>query len=519
MNSPLTAQQKLDLVLAAEKERQENGLPADPELVVQRAKWHEKLADYEAALEACDQAEKLIGGSAHHAVGKLGALRGHVYIHTGRYKDAAAELDRTESLLDSHGFPASPEVSMFRGYLLICIGNFNESMSAISRAEELFLEQGQPISPTLVKFRGIVLTYTGKHSEALECFHEVDRLSLKQGLPLSPAVPNNMATALMQLGRYDEALPLLEESEHRHTLQGIAVHPLLKSNMAHLSLLLGRAEDAMVYLDEGELLAKEQQRPNHPLHMVNRGRALCALGRTEEGLENFAESERQYKSLDISLDWQLPFYCAIALYEAGCKDDAISEIYRTILLCGEQNIKPPAFVLETLQDWMAPDPKALVKAQHASQPQAAQPVPDNEKKHDVFICYRRDPGHPYSMLLQAHMEMKHKSVFRDQDGLQSGRFEDGLREAIRYSRHMVVLLTPEFFARCCSDEKDVVRQELATALHCGTHIIPVMMEGFRWPQPGDLPEDIQSITGINAMSYSTEFFTAFIDKLLMWMGE
>ena len=41
---------------------------------------------------------------------------------------------------------------------------------------------------------------------------------------------------------------------------------------------------------------------------------------------------------------------------------------------------------------------------------------------------------------------------------------EDLKEAIRYSRHMLVLLTPDFLERCSSDPDDVVRQELATAL-------------------------------------------------------
>ena len=36
-------------------------------------------------------------------------------------------------------------------------------------------------------------------------------------------------------------------------------------------------------------------------------------------------------------------------------------------------------------------------------------------------------------------------------------------------------------------------------------------------QVNQLPEDIRGVTGINSMSWSTEFFTAFIDKLLKWM--
>ena len=121
------------------------------------------------------------------------------------------------------------------------------------------------------------------------------------------------------------------------------------------------------------------------------------------------------------------------------------------------------------------------------------------------------------MLLKLHLDLKGRSVFRDQDDLRAGHFEEDLVEAIRYSRFVLVLLTKDFFERCISDEADVARKELATALSSGTPIIPVMMEGFSWPSPAELPEDIRALTGVNAMSWSDEFFSAFIDKLLSWM--
>ena len=282
---------------------------------------------------------------------------------------------------------------------------------------------------------------------------------------------------------------------------------------------LGRYEDALAAYDESERLSREHGMPVFPGIMSDRASVYGKLGRYEDALDAYTASEQMITEQGIAEDWELYFNRAITMYEAGQRERAIDEAYRSILLCGKLGIQQPAFVKETLRDWMSPKPEKLVEEQLASQPQAIKPVPDNEKKHDVFICYRRDPGLSNSMLLQAHMDMKRKSVFRDQDGLASGRFEDGLREAIRYSRHMVILLTPDFLSRCCSDEDDVVRQEIATALHCGTHIIPVMMEGFEWPKPAELSEDIRAVTGINAMSWSTEFFTAFIDKLIKWMGD
>ena len=519
MNAPLTAQQELDKVLAAEQERRENGQAPDLLLAVQRAKWLEKLAQYEAALDACDEADELIGGSAHAAIGELGALRGQVYVFIGRYTDALEELDRTEALLDRHGLPLSPELSLARANVLFRMGLHSEFLLAISRTEDLLREQGLPGSPEFFSARAQAYSALGRLDEALECYQEADRISLEQGSLLLHKVPNNMALLFMELGKYDDALSMFLEAEQRVKAQGIAVNPMLKSNLAHLYLSTGRPADAIAYLDEAEQLMREQHRPIHPILILNRGRALCALGQTDAGLEQFAESERQYKALDITLDWQLPLFRALALHGSGRMNEAIEEIYSTILQFGELKKKPPAFILETLQDWMSPKPELLVAQQIASQPEAAQPVPDNEKRHDVFICYRRDPGHTHSMLLQAHMEMNGKSVFRDQDGLSSGRFEDALLEAIRHSRHMVILLTPGFFDRCCSDDTDVVRREIATALHYGTHIIPVKLEGFSWPASAVLPEEISDICGINAMSHSSEFYTAFIDKLLKWMGE
>jgi hypothetical protein len=108
-------------------------------------------------------------------------------------------------------------------------------------------------------------------------------------------------------------------------------------------------------------------------------------------------------------------------------------------------------------------------------------------------------------------------VFRDQDDLAKGHFRDGLVQAVRQSRCLIVLLSPGTLEKCAENPEDDVLREIRTALQSGTHVIPIMMEGFHWPKPEELPEEIRPFCQINGMSFSSEFFPAFMEKLLRWM--
>ena len=479
VDKPLTPQQELEQVLTQEQALADAGQPPEPELILRRAELLNELRRFSESLAACEELQAIPGKSDSRESALMQVLLAGNFNQLRRLEESLAASDRAEQICLEQGLPLDPRIASSRGLAFTQLGRREEALAALADSERLFIEQGLPVGPGIAVNRGSVFYHLGRYEEALAAFAEAERLFIEQGMPVFPGIAVSRGRVFQKLGRYEEALDAFAESERQYNEQALPVWPGI---------------------------------------YTNRAAVFGKLGRYEEALAAYAESERMQQEQGTGEDWSLYFNRAITMYEAGHRDEAIKEVYRAIALCGKIGAEQPGFVIETLQDWMSPKPEKIVAEQIASQPVAIAPIPDSEKRHDVFICYRREPGLSNSMLLQAHMNMNSRTVFRDQDGLSSGRFEEDLREAIRYSRHMVILMTADFFSRC-SDDKDVVRKEIATALHHGTHIIPVMMEGFNWPAEEELPEDIRGITGINAMSWSTEFFTAFIDKLLRWMGE
>lgn len=468
---------ELQLVLTKESKLHAAGQPADSQLALRRGELLEILARFPEALAAFEegaalrQAQGLAPDPAFHK------NEASVLFRMNRYSESLARVIDSAKQRNAQELPEDWELSKIRGNCLCHMGQFEDALAAYSRAEQIQLSQGETVYPFLSLNRGAVYQELGRLKDSLAEFDKTERLLQEQGLPPDHDLAGNRGVVLRLLGRYDESLAAYKEAAWMLQEAGLPENDTFIMNVGELQSELGNTELAAQYFERAERLRRE--RAMLPSHVLTFNQAL-----------NF--------------------------HRSGQKDLAIANALKTIEELGQQNIAVKPFYVETLRDWLAPQPELLVAQQHASQPAALDPVPDNEKLYDVFISYRRDPGLPYSMLIETHLGFKDKTVFRDMDDLQSGRFVDDLHEAIRHARHMIILMTPGFFDRC-SDEKDVVRGEVATALSCGTHIIPIMMEGFSWPGVDSLPESIRSITGINGMSYSSEFFTAFIDKLLSWM--
>lgn len=503
-------------MLAREQELCDSGQPADMELMFRRLELLHKLRRWKEAIETGGELLELLGDSDDSMRMETLILISRSHAISGNPKIAMEQCRQAEQLQEKLGLPENPWISYNYEMVYRQLGRYEDALAASREAERRFIAQGLPVWPGVWANRGILFSNLGRLEEALEAYDETDRQFSAQGLPPFAGNAVNRSAIFMHMGRYEEALAALDEAERRFIEQGQPVFHGIFAHRGEVHAMLGNYRMALLSCDEAERMAAENGVAADPATEILRARCLGYLGRYEDALEAYARAEKLAKEQDRGDNWGLYFSRAVTHHKAGNMSEAGRDIYRAILTCGKLGIEASSFLLETLQDWLVSDTEGLVSEQHASQPEAVQPVPDNEKKHDVFICYRREPSLANSMLLQAHMEIKQKTVFRDQEGLSSGRFEDGLQDAIRYSRHMVLLLSPGFFSRCM-DEKDVVRKEIATALHSGTHIIPVMMEGFEWPAEDELPEDIRAVKDINAMSWSTEFFTAFIDKLLKWM--
>lgn len=81
-------------------------------------------------------------------------------------------------------------------------------------------------------------------------------------------------------------------------------------------------------------------------------------------------------------------------------------------------------------------------------------------------------------------------VFIDTDEMHSGKFDKQLYSRIVNCKDFVLILCPEALDRC-HDENDWVRNEILHAIKCKKNIIPLLFQGFEWPDK--MPEGMQDL--------------------------
>jgi hypothetical protein len=133
-----------------------------------------------------------------------------------------------------------------------------------------------------------------------------------------------------------------------------------------------------------------------------------------------------------------------------------------------------------------------------------------QKQTDIFISYRRDGGDMTAMYIYQALKDRGYDVFYDVEVLRSGKFNEALLEYIRSCKDFIVVLSPHALDRC-DDENDWVRQEIAEAIKQKKNIIPVMMNGFNFPE--SLPEEIDSLRYHTGLTSSTEYFQESMNRL------
>jgi uncharacterized membrane protein YeaQ/YmgE (transglycosylase-associated protein family) len=139
-----------------------------------------------------------------------------------------------------------------------------------------------------------------------------------------------------------------------------------------------------------------------------------------------------------------------------------------------------------------------------------------EGQYDVFISYRREQSMDAARLISNALKERKLRTFLDIDELGPGRFDQALLTTVANTPNLVVLLTPNALDRS-AEEQDWLRQEISQAMQTNSNIVPVMMPGFQFPEPQALPEDIRDLRNYQGVSYSSEFFTAMIEKLLQYV--
>lgn len=137
-------------------------------------------------------------------------------------------------------------------------------------------------------------------------------------------------------------------------------------------------------------------------------------------------------------------------------------------------------------------------------------------EYQGFISYRRAGGSDAALAVRAYLQMRGINTFLDVEGLDSGAFGPRLLRAIEQAPSFLLILTPGSLDRC-QHANDWLRLEIAHAIRTQRNIIPVLKDGFQFPDADSLPPEIRTLQDYQAVSYTLEFFGAVIDRIEKYM--
>ena len=130
--------------------------------------------------------------------------------------------------------------------------------------------------------------------------------------------------------------------------------------------------------------------------------------------------------------------------------------------------------------------------------------------YDIFISYRRT-AYDTANLIAEKLRNAGYRVFFDVDTLTSGKFNEQLLEVISRCKDFVLVL-PENALDRCKDDGDWIRREVMCAIENGKNIIPVMLDGFGWPQ--EMPQGMEELPNYQAVTaIKGEYFDMSIERL------
>lgn len=130
----------------------------------------------------------------------------------------------------------------------------------------------------------------------------------------------------------------------------------------------------------------------------------------------------------------------------------------------------------------------------------------------IFVSYRRTGASSVAYRLADELKRSfgEDRIFIDVESIDPGlKFAEAIKQALRQCTVTLIVIGPEWISmegesgqRRLHESGDWVRQEVAMALKSGTRLIPVLVEDAQVPEPGQLPEDIVELAGLQAFSIS-----------------
>ncbi len=145
----------------------------------------------------------------------------------------------------------------------------------------------------------------------------------------------------------------------------------------------------------------------------------------------------------------------------------------------------------------------------------------------IFISYRRADTAGYARALYDALARRFgdERVFIDVDDIAAGQpFDAVIQRAVGHSEALLVLIGKSWRGPLdgggwrIDDAADPVRREVAAALDRGMREIPLLVDGAAMPAPGQLPEPLRALAGLNALEIGHSRFAGDVDRLLAALG-
>lgn len=137
-----------------------------------------------------------------------------------------------------------------------------------------------------------------------------------------------------------------------------------------------------------------------------------------------------------------------------------------------------------------------------------------QAKYDVFVSYRRS-AYDTANLIAVKLRHAGYKVFFDVDTLTAGKFNEQLLEVIKSCKDFILVL-PEKALDRCHQQDDWIRRETVCALENHRNIIPVLLDGFSWPQ--EMPEGMEELRNYQAVTaVGHEYFDMAMERLKSYL--
>jgi hypothetical protein len=140
----------------------------------------------------------------------------------------------------------------------------------------------------------------------------------------------------------------------------------------------------------------------------------------------------------------------------------------------------------------------------------------------VFINYRREDseGDTRAIYNRLATETDESSLFLDFEAIGGGeKWRRRIDETLSKVRAVIVVIGPRWLdilkARNAAGTSDTVRREIVAGLDKpGVHVIPVTVNGARFPDADALPEDIRGLAELNAIEIRGATWSSDLERLI-----